>query len=187
MQVINEELGIYRIVPGELTMGQIRKYFKSWDDSFKLDELIAFYDIESDRVVIGPRASDTQISFCIRSLSSIENETLEWLKRKFVAFQFTESRELTLVLLNAVTARLERKIDQQKVCEPVPGSKFISIDGDIFQISKIVSVKSHDESGRYYIDFYITSKRASIRKVFATKSSRDLEFQRIQKTLMETA
>lgn len=183
MQVINEELDLYRIDSGELTIGQIRKYFKNWDDSFRLDELIAFYDSESDKVIVGPKASDTQINFCIKALSRIENETIERLKRKFSEFQFLESRELAAILIRVVMVRLEKKMDQQRTCESVPGSKFISVDGDIFQISKIVSVKSRDESGRYYIDFYVTNKRASVRKTFSTKSLRDSEFQRIQKTL----
>lgn len=183
MKVIDELLGIYSINPGELTMKQIRENFSNWADDFKLDELIMFYDQEEDQVLVGPGVRGEQIHLSRKVLSRIEPETLNDLNELRSTFQIPSNRDVAGILYRVVTKRLEKKQRQTREQGPIPGTKFISIDGDIFQISKIVSVKSRDEAGRYYIEFYITNKRASIKKMFATKTLRDSEFQRIQKVL----
>lgn len=183
MKAIDELLGIYRITAGELTMKQIRENFSTWDDDFKLDELIMFYDQEKDQVLVGPGVREEQIRLCCKALSKIEPETLDELNEMRSTLRIPSNRDIAEILFRVVEKRLEKQYKQSKEHEPIPGLKFISIDGDIFQISKIVSVKSRDEAGRFYIEFYITNKRASIKKAFTNKALRDSEFQRIQKTL----
>ena len=181
MQVINESLGIYRIAPGELTMKQIRENFTNWADDFKLDELILFYDQETDRVMLGSGAAEEQVKICLKALSDISDGTLAKLNQLSRDFQVPSNRDIAKILIQVVSVRLEKVERKEHIA--IPGTKFISIDGDIFQISKIVSVKSRDEAGRYFIEFYITNKRASVKKAFSSRALRDSEFERIQKVL----
>lgn len=181
MQVINESLGIYQIDLGELTMKQIREISVNWDDEDKLDGLIMFYDQETDRVLIGPGAREEQVRICLKALSDISDGTLGKLNRFSRDFQVPTNRDIAKILIQVVSVRLEKMERKEHIT--VPGTKFISIDGDIFQISKIVSVKSRDEAGRYFIEFYITNKRASVKKAFSNRALRDSEFERIQKVL----
>ena len=185
MQVINESLSVYRITPGELTMKQIREISVNWADEDTLNGLIMFYEQETDRFLIGPKASEKQIELCTKALSNLSGETLEKLDHLSRDFQIPSNRDIVMILMNVVSIRLEKI--RVKDSEAIPGSRFLSVEGDIFQISKIVSVKSRDEAGRYLIEFYITNKRASVKKVFATKSLRDSEFRRIQKVLETVA
>lgn len=187
MKVIDELLGIYSINPGELTMKQIRENFSAWGNDFKLDELIMFYDQEKDQVLIGPGIREEHIRLCYKALSKIEPETLDILDEMRSTLRVSFNRNVAGILYRVVTKRLEKQQRQTREQGPIPGSRFISINGYIFQISKIVSVKSRDEAGKFYIEFYITNKRASVKKVFASKSSRDTEFQRIQNVLERVA
>lgn len=181
MQVINESLGIYQIDLGELTMKQIREISVNWDDEDKLDGLIMFYDQETDRVLIGPGAREEQVRICLKALSDISDGTLGKLNQLSCDFQVPMNRDIAKILIQVVSVRLEKMVRKEHIA--VPGTKFISIAGDIFQISKIVSVKSRDEAGRYFIEFYITNKRASVKKAFSNRALRDSEFERIQKVL----
>lgn len=187
MKAIDELLGIYSINLGELTMKQVRENFSNWEDDFKLDEFIIFYDQEKDQILVGPGVREEQIYLCRKALSRIEPETLDRLLEQHSRLQVPSNRIVAQILMRVVTIRLEKQKTQSKELETIPGSKFISINGDIFQISKIVSVKSRDEAGKFYIEFYITNKRASVKKVFASKLSRDTEFQRIRNVLERVA
>ena len=186
MVPINEQLRIYCISPGELTMKQIRENFKDWDEQDKLDALIMFYDQDEDMVLIGPNASESQINFCIKALSAQGYDALDKMNQYLERFCINGNRGVCRILIQVMTKRIQ-KANLECNDNITPNSRFISIDGDIFQISKIVSVKKRDEGRRYYIEFYITNKRASVKKEFATKYLRDSEFQRVQKTLESAA
>lgn len=182
MTPISEQLRIYRIAPGELTMKQIRENFGNWKGQYKLNELVAFYDQDEDMVLIGPAAHESQIDFCIETLSAIGHNSLNELNQYLNQLQIEANRTVCIILMRAISKRIQMA-EQERNDDVNPNSKFISIDGDIFQISKIVSVKKRDDANRYYIEFYITNKRASIKKEFSSLQLRNSEFQRIQKTL----
>lgn len=182
MTTINERLRIYRITTDELTMKQIRENFSDWGDKDTLGGLILFYDQAEDKVLIGPGSWDMQVNFCVRVLSADSHKALDKLDLYSKQYQSEAMKVTGKILTRVVTKRME-KSEREKETELYPSSRFISIDGDIFQISKIISVKSCDDGGRHYIEFYITNKRASVRKEFSTRQARDCEFQRIQKTL----
>lgn len=192
MQAIDEELKLYRVDFGELTMAQIRKYFYGWPDDDKLCTLTSFYDEETDIFYIGPTANDSQIKFAKKALSYDPKYSLgRMLNYVLPDLQSPVNRCHTAHLIRAVEHRMElhREAEAKKNADlPAnPNTKFITVDGDIFQISKIVSVKKLDEGGRHYLSFYITNKQASVRKEFTSKKLRDTEFTRIQKILESAA
>lgn len=186
MVPISEQLRIYHISPSELTMKQIRENFNDWKDQDKLGGLIMFYDLDEDAVLIGPHASEVQVGFCVKALSARGYDSLDALNQYLGRFNTEDNRAVCEILMRVITVR-NQKAKQERNNEVNPNSRFISIDGDIFQISKIISVKKRDEGGRYYIEFYITNKRASVKKEFKTQYLRDSEFQRVQKVLESAA
>lgn len=185
MKAINEELRIYQINLEDLTVKQIRKITDGWNNEDRIGGLAIFYEKETDMLFIGPGAVEAHISLCIKALSEDPKIALEKLKLRQSQMRLDVNREIIAILSNVITTRQEKKRYQPIVVNP--NARFISIDGDIFQISKIVSVKIRDEGNRYYIDCYITNRRASIRKEFNSKQERNSEFERIQKILEAAA
>lgn len=185
MTTINEELRIYRIGIEELTVKQIRRIINGWEDQNKIGGLTLFYDMDTDRLLVTPSTNEAQIDLCIKALSSEPDVALEKLEVQKKQLRLDVNREICAILQHVVKIRQEKRRNQPM--EVNPNSRFISVGGDIFQISKIVSVKKRDDGNRYYIDFYITNQRASIRKEFDSKLIRDSEFVRIQQTLVSAA
>lgn len=176
MEVINEALRLYRISPDEMTIGQIRKHFSNFSDDCLVGHFSVYYDSEKDIVYFGTE-SDTQMEkFCIRMLSDMEyaKEALPGYER---AFTSVSCKEMAAVLWHCVNKRLE-KVSAEKVTMN-PESRFITVLDDVFQISKIVSIRRRDEGYKCYIEVFITNKRASIKKEFTSRALRDSEYNRI--------
>lgn len=185
MQAINEELKIYRIQPGEMTMGQIRKYFTNFEDDCLVERFSVFYDAEQDAIFFGDNKADEEMErFFIRVLSNLPYAE-EFLLKHREKMRVSYYLETTGVLLNCVKARLEKLSAAENGGNP--DSRFIKIGDDIFQISKIVSVRRRDECERPYIEVFITNRQASVKKEFGSKSMRDEEFKRISRCLAANA
>lgn len=184
MEVINEELRIYRIRPEEMTIGQIRRHFSNFSDDCLVGHFSVYYDSKKDIVFFGSEADKQLEDFCIRMLGNME-QAKEVLPnyRKYAKSAWL--MEVSAVLLNCITERLSKK----PVRKPAknPDSKFINIADDIFQISKIVSVRRRDEGSRCYIEVFITNRKASIRKEFPSKRIRDAEYDGIISILQNAA
>lgn len=182
MLPISERLRIYRISFEELTMKQIRENFRNWEDQDRLGGLIAFYDRDEDKLLIGPGAVESQVNFCVKALSADRHDALDRLNQFIKQSYVMGNAEMCQVLKFVINERMQMS---EHECDNVanPNSKFISIAGVIFQISKIVSVKKRDDGNRHIIEFYITNKKASVRKEFSSQQLRNSEYQRIQKIL----
>lgn len=187
MEVINEELRVYRIDPGELTIGQIKTCFRSWEDDEKIGGFMALYDKARNRLLFGPNADEHVVQFGIKALSTSPERALERLNELSGQWRTQGCREFSDILKCVIIHRREMERSKTKEVTVNPNTRFISVDGDIFQISKIVSVKRRDSGGRYYIEFYITNKRASVTKEFSSKNERDFEYSRVQKILESAA
>lgn len=178
MQVINPALKIYSANMSELTFGQVRKFI-NFSDEEPINSIAAAYDPESDKFIINENSVSEIYRFCETGLRKSAAE----IKAKLPFFKTRV--ELVYIILAALTEREARDIQFSEE-QSTPNCRFVSVDGDIFQVSKIVSVKRRDEAGRYYIEFYITNKGASVKKCFPSKEKRNREFLRIQ-TILERA
>lgn len=181
MEVIDNSLRIYRVSFDALTVKQVHEMCSGWNDQDRLGSLILFYEEDEDRLLIGPGITAQQVFFCMKALSSEPNEALKRLDRIQLQFQCVCNQMIIKILKKVITNRMQRGKENEMMTNPSP--RFISTDGDIFQISKIVSVKRRDDGSHHYIEFYITNKKSSIRKEYNSQLVRDSEFFRIQKIL----
>lgn len=179
MEVINESLRIYSVSFEELTVKQMREICSGWSDQARLGGLILFYEEKEDKLLTGPSITERQLDFCVKVLSTEPKEAMERLER--IPFHLDCNQTIVEILKKAIANRM--KSIRWNDTGINPNSRFISVEGDIFQISKIVSVKKRDDGSRHYIEFYITNKRASIRKEYYSETIRNSEFTRIQKIL----
>lgn len=180
METISGTLRIYRICPEEMTIGQIRKYFSSFSDDCPVGRFSIFYDSDSDIIYFGSEPDPKAEDFCIRMLSDIihaERVLPQYLQNAKTIFM----KQVITVLTNCVNKRLSQMPVSSS--ENNPDSRFVTVADDIFQISKIVSVRRRDEGGRNYIEVFITNKKASIKKEFPSKEFRDSEYDRIAAVL----
>ena len=182
MEVISETLKIYRIKPDEMTIGQIRKYFSNFSDDSLVGNFSVFYDSDQDIVYFGSKTDSED--FCIRMLSDLRRAEII-LPNYFNEVKSEFFREVISVLINCVNIRLSKIPADVPVINP--DSRFITIADDIFQISKIVSVRRSDEGSRSYLEVLITNKRASIKKEFSSRAFRDSEYSRIISILQAAA
>lgn len=176
MRLLNEEFQIYSVNVSELRFGQIRR-FHNFDDNEPLSNLQVYYDKKSDRFVINEEHEKELYEFCRLGFT----RPFEELKKKLPEFRV--HTEIVKLIISVRTTREEKAICKQKEEAINPNTKFISIGDDIFQISKLVSVKCCDEADKAFIEVFVTNKRASIRKLFPTKSIRDFEFSKVKKIL----
>lgn len=181
MQELDQELRIYSANVSELTFGQI-KGLRNFKDEEPLDSIAAFYDEEENRLILNSNTAEFNYVFCKAGLS----QSAATLQRSLTAFR-AGRRELIRLLIQI---RIDREKKEQKQDQPVPestlvnpDSKFVNVGGDIFQISKIISVKKIDTGDKSMIEIFITNRRASVRKEFFSKRERDLEFSRVCKVL----
>lgn len=162
MKLLNDEFQIYSANVSELRFGEIRS-FHNFDDNEPLSSLQAYYDKESDRFVINEEHVKELYEFCRLGFA----RPLEKLKKKLP--EFRTRIELVKLIINVRTTREEKVICKQKEEAINPNTKFVSIGDDIFQISKLVSVKCSNEAERAFIEVFVTNKRASIKNHFPVK------------------
>lgn len=179
MQLLNRELQIYSGSVSELTFGFVRSLVNFSDDKL-LNDVSVWYDKENDKFVINETYVNELYEFCEKGLQ----RPLELLKRKLPELQGRE--EIALLIIQVLEHRKKRSMENSRT-ESNPNSKFVSIGGDIFQISKIVSVKTKDEAEKSFIEVYITNKRASIKKQFSSRCHRDAEFAKVKSILEMSA
>lgn len=180
MKLLNADLRIYSSDMTDLTFGQIRS-IQNFRDDEPISQVSAFYDEEKDYFIINSNCVEEIYQFCEAGLS----QSAEVLQRKLSRLHCRI--ELMNLIIHVRIIREEKEQEKQQAQVINPNTKFVSVGEDVFQISKIVSTKKRDESGRFYIEVFVTNKRASIKKEFRSKTERDLEFTRVQRVLVSAA
>lgn len=179
MKLLNEKLQIYSADMSELTFSQIRS-IQNFGDNEPISVISAFYDSTNDKFVINTDCVNDIYGFCEAGLQ----KTSEYARQKL---PFLRRKELGNLILSTLLKREEKELERRQEQALNPNAKFVSIGDDIFQISKIVSVKKRDEGNEFYIEVYVTNRHASVKKRFSSKNMRDFEFVKVQRTLELTA
>lgn len=185
MRCVDNELRIYIFCFDELPIRVVNDVLASFDRNFDgtLGETSMYYDEKSDKIMINQnfKRCDEEIKFIkkIMSLNNIE-EYNEALRNEGTNLRKTEMRILRI----AFRKRQMKKRDTSRELDIKPNVKFLEISGNLFQISKIISVKISCEHGKYFLNVNMTSRCASIKKEFPSKEEANRELNRINDILL---
>lgn len=175
MDLLNENYRIYSASISEITLGVIRK-LSNFTDETSVGSILTWYDEKNDRFVINSMYVSELLAFCELGFYRPLNRLIVRLP------EFKAYREVVELIIRVRKARGEEIINKSEFANN-PNSKFVCIGDDIFQISKLVSVKCRDEADKSFIEVYVTNKHASIKKQFQSRAIRDAEFGKIKKIL----
>lgn len=179
MKLLNEKYQIYSGNISELTFGFVRN-LKNFSDEQTLNNIACWYDEERDRFVINEDSKDKDLyKFCLACFE----QPIEHVVCKIKNFKWIGSKETALIIVRIRRERENREFIRSKNENINPNTKFVNIGDDVFQISKLVSVRRRDEADKSFIEVFVTNKQASIKKQFSNKEIRDYEFNKVKNVL----
>lgn len=181
MELLNHEFQIYSANISELTFGAIRRGFKNFTDNESVGCVSAWYEHTTDKLILNKDyviRNKGLYEFCekcfMQPLEELRTLNITGIGRK----------EIVEMIANIRIKREQKAISEREATSNL-GAKFIGIGDDVFQISKIVSVKCRDENLKFFVEVYVTNKQASIKKIFPSKVLRDQEFLKVKKALVQ--